>query len=562
MIERSSRKWKSSKIRLTPYDLPLLFFLLSAILGLWPAYTPQQGYVTLAALTCGVMLYFLISRLYGHPRALDGLMAAFMTLCGLFSMYFITQAGNLNYEDKVEPIARIARLISSAMPNLAFWKPMSNSAGTFLEGSLFLAIGLAVQTRKSTLRWIYFATAALMSMALIFSSSRGAWLAVLGAGLIWAAFHWKPALYLFIAACAGLIGLILFTAIHHDINVLNQIPVINSVVGPLFIRPDRLEVYRNSLALIADVPFTGIGLGDPFALVYSRYELMIQVPFLYYSHNIFLEVWLEQGLLGISSWLWLAAAVLGALWAYRGHLQHWAAEATWVGLLAVFLHGVSDARPYQDLWCWLPFFVLLGLNGAFLLRSAPLPKSSKPFFLPAALVGVFLIACVVQFSPLKTALRANLASLAQQRADLTPSLASAQRTALLQKAADGFHEVLLQDPQNRTANQRLGLIAFDASDYQFAIRYLEAAAQKDPLHPGTRKALGLSYAFNQDFDQAVPLLTGVPNIIDELNTWGWFFATNNHKPTGLNAYQMSLRLSPNQAAIEDKINELKSEVVH
>ena len=125
--------------------------------------------------------------------------------------------------------------------------------------------------------------------------------------------------------------------------------------------------------------------------MYSRYELLIQVPFLYYSHNLFLEIWLEQGLLGIASWIAVLVSVYVSAWSVRGTLKDLRFESTWIGLTAIFLHGVTDARQYQDLWCWLPFFTLLGLN-ASLLITAPAPlKRPVQRFLPAAAALLFIL---------------------------------------------------------------------------------------------------------------------------------------------------------------------------
>ena len=161
----------------------------------------------------------------------------------------------------------------------------------------------------------------------------------------------------------------LFVIISRDIQALDRIPLVNRTLAPLFIRPDRLDVYRGSLTLIEDMPFTGIGLGGQFAMQYSRYVLMIQVPFLTYSHNLYLEAWLEQGILGFLSLVWLGIAVV---WASIRHLRHGhdpLFESTSIGLAAFYLHGLTDARPYVDLWCWLPFFLLLGLSASVLLRQ-------------------------------------------------------------------------------------------------------------------------------------------------------------------------------------------------
>ena len=85
--------------------------------------------------------------------------------------------------------------------------------------------------------------------------------------------------------------------------------MVNQTLAPLFIRPDRLDVYQGSLALIEDVPFTGSGLGGQFAMQYSRYVLLIQVPFLTYSHNLYLEAWLEQGIFGMLALVCLGIAL-------------------------------------------------------------------------------------------------------------------------------------------------------------------------------------------------------------------------------------------------------------
>ena len=81
-----------------------------------------------------------------------------------------------------------------------------------------------------------------------------------------------------------------------------------AALGRIFDRPDRLDLYRQSLWLIRDYAFTGVGLGGQFALALSRYVLLIQVPYLTYLHNLYLEVWLQQGLIGAAAWVWLLTA--------------------------------------------------------------------------------------------------------------------------------------------------------------------------------------------------------------------------------------------------------------
>ena len=133
-------------------------------------------------------------------------------------------------------------------------------------------------------------------------------------------------------------------------------------------RPDRLGVYDHSLTLLRDAPFSGIGSGDQFARVLSKYALLIQVPFLTYSHNLSLDVWLEYGLLGFAAWWALAAAIAVAAVAGERAALGWRFRGLWLGLLAIHAHGLTDARQSVDVWTWLPFFAIAGAFAAHVSR--------------------------------------------------------------------------------------------------------------------------------------------------------------------------------------------------
>lgn len=67
---------------------------------------------------------------------------------------------------------------------------------------------------------------------------------------------------------------------------------------PLFSAVMRLNYWQDTLRIIKLHPWLGIGPGN-FNLAQSRY-----------THNSYLQVWAEMGILGIISFLWLAIAVL------------------------------------------------------------------------------------------------------------------------------------------------------------------------------------------------------------------------------------------------------------
>jgi len=562
--------------RLIPLDLPLALFLLSAVFGLWPAYDRRLGRNTLIALVAGFLLFILISRLAvsrGWWRAI----AALIFLAGaLLSLYFVTQYAHFGYPEKVGATGRLGALIGRLVPPAVVWIPEANSAATFLEGILFLAVALVLAEKRWVWRIGGFVGVGLIALALLMSASRGAWLAVVVVSVLWLALYWRPARVIAIAGAVLALGLVITVIVQHDITVLGEIPIVNRTLAPLFIRPDRLDVYRNSIYLIQDFPLTGVGLGGPFPMVLSKYALLIQVPFLTYSHNLYLEVWLEQGLPGAIAWLWLMVALYQAARTYArpGDREDrpcpdFLYQATWLGLTAIFIHGISDARQYVDKWCWFPFFGLLGLNAAIILRRAsamppvmprPVGQAFQPaiwrrWAFPVGIVGVFLIAVLLSLQPLSATYHANLGGVLQARGDLLASLDEAQKGALRQQAVDHYRRAIQIASYNRTAQQRLGVILMDENRFDEAVEHLEIAWQADPNNTTTHKALGLAYVWVGELEKAKPLLENAPDIVAELNAWGWWRGTQQQTEQSINAYRMSLLLKPDQPALKELLDQ-------
>ena len=547
-------------LRLTPLDLPLALFLFSAILGQWPAYDRSLCWKTRAFLVAGFLLYVLISRL-GTSHARWRAIATILVLaCVLLSLYFVTQYDHFGYPETVGAISRLGAFIGKLVPPFAIWTPFDNGVATFLEGGLFLAVALTLTAERRAWRVAGAIGVGLIALALLMSTSRGAWLAVLVAATLWVALYWRPAGVAVAGGAILMAGLAIAVIVRQDITVLGDIPIVDRTLAPLFIRPDRLHVYRNSLYLIQDFPLTGIGLGGQFAMVLSKYALLIQVPFLTYSHNLYLEIWLQHGLLGAVAWLWLMAALYQAARTHAKPGPDLLVQSTWLGLTAVFIHGFTDARQYSDLWCWFPVFGLLGLDAALLLRRRQTVSLGRRWIFPAAVVGVFLVVVFFSLHPVPATWHANLGCVRQAQGDLQPLLSDGQRAKLRQEAEMHYRRAIEIDPDDRTAQQRLGLMMVDEGRFDEAVDHLQRAWQANPENTTTRKALGLAYVWVGDLERARPLLQTIPGVVDELNVWGGWRSTVKHQiPQGINAYRMSLLLRPDQPPVQERIDQLKIE---
>jgi len=145
----------------------------------------------------------------------------------------------------------------------------------------------------------------------------------------------------------------------------------------------------------------------------------------------------------------------------------------------------------------------------------------------------------------------------QARGDLPASLDDGQRVALRQQAVDHYRRAIQSAPHDRTAQQRLGQILVDQGQFQQAVEHLEMAWQADPNNTTTRKALGLAYVWVGELEKASPLLQEVPDIVQELNTWGWWRGTQQQTEQAIYAYRTSLLLKPDQPEVKAGLDELE-----
>jgi tetratricopeptide (TPR) repeat protein len=105
----------------------------------------------------------------------------------------------------------------------------------------------------------------------------------------------------------------------------------------------------------------------------------------------------------------------------------------------------------------------------------------------------------------------------------------------LEIAEKSFHSSLQFDPDNRTANQRLGMIAMYRQDFESAVGYLEEAHDQAPDHRGIIKLLGYSYIWFGKIDMGQSLLSQIPEARDELNVYIWWWGTQGRNDLSENA---------------------------
>jgi O-antigen ligase len=152
-----------------------------------------------------------------------------------------------------------------------------------LAGYLIMILPLAVLRKKVFIIIPVF-------LALLLTRSLGALISILLA--VWIYFYVNGKFSR--KAILGLAGLLLIVIAVFIIRSVDP----DGHGQPWFSLVMRLNYWRDALVIIKEHLLTGVGIGN-FNLCYSRY-----------THNAYLQIWAEMGILGITSFLWLIFRIL------------------------------------------------------------------------------------------------------------------------------------------------------------------------------------------------------------------------------------------------------------
>lgn len=539
-----------------PLGLPLLLFLGSAVLGVVTAYSTPASLIDFALIAAGIALYLLIVQTR-YSEAF-GLWTVILLSLGasLLVVLFVSTHDFGQSPIKFGVINRIGLSISRVFSNSQTTSLHPNNLAGMLELALPVIIALAVSLARQK-RWLgsiaAIAAASFMLFGLVLTGSRGAWLGLLLVGAaflnVWIAKQIKRSghgLFFVLGALVFLLCLFLvalLAGLPFEESVQRLYSLAQAKAGEI----PRPELYRQVWELVQDYFFTGSGLGT-FPMVYSTYALQLNVYVLPHAHNILLQIWMEQGLAGIFAFLWLILAFYRWVWNHHSGLG-WLALGGLAATSVMLIHGLMDAALwYSDVtrpFLFLP--VALTIAGTNIQEPISRPQTSRIDAVPAkkfsgkSVPGWLLvpldpapsvplvIACLASLALVFTLKQpvatwyANLGSLAQTRTELgqysfPDSLVEyTRRQQDLTQAETYFHAALEIDPENVTANQRLGMIALARGEYGDALEFGNAALRADPNSPITWQVLGDAYLALGQPDQAYAYWSHLEKAADKLN---------------------------------------------
>lgn len=563
-----------------PLSFAMALFYCGALLAALTAYDWRLCVPFLTALTAGLGLYSMLT-LWAHTSRRISMFAAVLVLCAsCYAIVFIFQYRHLGWNDKVAFFTHIGTLLSTPFPNLIHPGLTANAAAALLEGCLPLALGLVFDARGWR-RIVWSIAALLLAFVIMLSASRGAWLALFVTSIMAASWyiwlqrqHGVPAIRIHLGprpplavsanrlsrrAMLGIAVLVLFSL---------GLKVLSTLVENTAARAsDRLDLYRNSFYLALEFPFTGIGGGAVFAQMYSHFQLLIQVPYLEYAHNLWLSVWLAHGLVGLLGFCGLIIASLRLLWRALPQLNGTGFGAA-LGSLAILLHGLTDAPQYDSKWPVLlmafALFALLiaalrivdsqplgwidlSLSEIYRVSATGLYRPQRWPRLRLVLLGAALLLALGVYFPHLTALAlSNTAAVAHAHAQLGPQFNDQEREQLLAHAESWL--VLGQSihPSSAAAWREHGMLAFERGNYAETIWFLSHAAPAYPNDQGLLKTLGLAYTwygYTEEGSQLLYRLTRAEEVRQELDVWAVAWAERGQHQYATNSRVVAALLS-------------------
>ncbi|MFZ5884105.1 MAG: tetratricopeptide repeat protein [Chloroflexota bacterium] len=527
-------------------DVLVLLFGVTAWGGYWAAYDQTAAWSKAWLIMTAVLLYF---SLKAQPQAnLSRISLALFCLGVGVALYFFLTHDFVALPRRLDLVNRLGRWMMSLRPQTG-WTPIHPN---YIAGMIAVTVPFILYPLENLRRnhvhlsrvWFLLLGGGLTlaALALFMSTSRGVTFAMLsGAGgwLGWRLIH------------SGRIRLPIKGEAFFPVLLMMYL---GAVVAFLYIGPARSgslftgnyyygdgsrgELFNRSLYLLQDYALSGGGLGA-FPGLYSQYLLDIPFYNVPNSHNLFLDVGIEQGVVGGAAFLGL---YLLSLWSLAQGLGRHKDGQTFQALLlfaliTAFVHGMVDDYLYNGNGAVLSLF-LVGLAENIRRREPSLVRRVD-WRTSLAIALIWALVAVSNLRQLRALWQADLGAVQLARVELMGFPQSGwlgdEILPHLTTADASLQTALRLDPANRTANHRLGLIALYRRDFVSAARFLEAAHKRAPAHRGIVKALAYCYVWLGEVERAQVFLAQIPEAAEELDVYIWWWQTQNRDDLSANA---------------------------
>ncbi len=552
-------------------EVPLILFIISAAIATWIAFDRPTAALQFARILAGCALFYAVIDSSQNVRRLT---AALLVLASVvLAIYWPIQHDFTAQPAKFEPVTQLGLWINSHLPEVDFSFLTGHAIHpNVAAGTLLLAIPFGVylswvwrREKRPVPAIISIAATLIITGGLLMTGSRGAWLGLVGAsliaGLVWIQRRWffnpRDRSFFWITASLGAITFIVYLILTSSLGAL-----VNLIPDPTGSLVSRTLLWRQGASLIRDYPFTGGGL-KTFWLVHPTYALLTNVHVLQHVHNSFLEVWIEQGILGALALL--AGTLVVATWAWDALSRKDVRACAWAGLFsltAVALHGLFDVVFYIERT--LPL-IGLALGFAWYASSYSQIAVSTPVVNRRYVwIGGIILAVILSFSflynqEILSAWNSNMGAINQTRAELAYydpenfkdlTIDQIRRSIDLSQAENGFNQALNYNNSNATALHRLTQIEMSRGEFNLALEHMQTAWDSGHRDDVTRLLYSDALVADGQPSPAAEIVRGIVQAENRLMYQAWYrYRQDQDYQRAVYAWQTVLLLNPdNQQA--------------
>ncbi|MDA8235323.1 MAG: O-antigen ligase family protein [Clostridia bacterium] len=347
---------KLPQYRFTPLDWPIITFLAIGVFLLFIKSPDMRIAIEgLRAVIQYIFWFFVAVNLIRTKEQVHGMLVLGIFVVSVIALYGVYQwvTGAEIPPEWIDKAEKGIRTRAFGISTIGSPNVLGSMMVLFIPITISLILAVKTLWKKSVLG----VALATMGLCVVFTYSRGAWLALIGALAFYGVLRDKR-----------ILALMLIGALLAPIAVPSVAARMSYMLSPEYIKSSwkggRLGRWDMALDRAATQPITGVGLGRFGGAVAARNEL----PGTKYVDNYYLKTLAEMGAIGLAAMLWLFFSCIrfgtNIYTRLRDPYLHNLSAGILAGLLGVLLHnGVENIFevPMMSTYFWF----LLGMLGTF-----------------------------------------------------------------------------------------------------------------------------------------------------------------------------------------------------
>ncbi len=349
---------KDMALRSVPLGGYVTIFALTLTLGTLNSFTFMKSLQILFLHLAFILFYFVTFQTLDTKKKWRAALICFLLMSGLVALYGVYQnfagvSSTASWVDQ-EMFEQIKIRVYSTFDN-------PNVLGEYLVLLIPIAMAVIWKSKTNGQKTIYTGLLLMLGACMIFTWSRGAWLGVflaVATFLLIMDKRWSLLAILGIFMIPMLLG--------SNSAIANRLLSIGNTADTS--TAYRVSIWRASATMLRDFWLSGIGPGsDAFSMIYPKYALA-GANFALHAHNLFLQLWVETGICGITAFLAMILAFMRqsfSIMVYHNRKRMSAAVsmAFAAGLLGFLFQGLTDNVWYNYKMVLL-FWIVLAFAGS------------------------------------------------------------------------------------------------------------------------------------------------------------------------------------------------------